>query len=296
MLLSLILASTASPAIDPYMLPIGRAGTVQVEPGTLVETASGNTATPDDVARAAIGKRFVYLGESHDVLRHHEIQAEVIRALAKQGRSVIVGFEMFTRPVQDRLNPWTLGWWTEQEFIEGSDWKTQWGFDFALYRPIFQAVRDLRLPMVALNVPRDWVRRVGRSGPSGLTAEEQAQVPPIDISNGAHRQVFDALMGGHPIPGTAGENIYAAQVLWDVAMADSALKYLDSYPRDSRTVFVVIAGSGHVMYGQGINYRIWKRTGESGVTLVMGETDGKREVSRGLGDFVCLTPAIRRGP
>lgn len=296
MLHALILATSSQVETDPYLLPIGRAGRVQVEPGRMVDSVSGAAATAENIAREADGKRFVFLGESHDVLKHHEMQAEIIRALAKRGRNVIVGLEMFTRPVQDHLNPWTLGWWTEQEFIERSDWKAQWGFDFSLYRPVFQSVRDLRLPMVALNVPRDWVRRVGRNGPSGLTAEEQAQVPPIDTTNAAHRKVFDALMGGHPMPGTAGENIYSAQVLWDVAMADSALKYLSAYPLDSRIVFVVIAGSGHVMYGQGINYQIRKRTGETGVTLVMGETDSRREVSKGLGDFVYMTAPIRRGP
>lgn len=252
-------------------------------------TITGKLASPDDVAAAADGHRFVYLGESHDRARHHEMQAAIVEALVRRGRTVIVGFEMFTRPVQVELNPWTLGWLSEDEFIERSQWKTQWGFDYGLYRPIFEAVRRNRLPMVALNVPRDWVRAVGRGGPSALTPEQSSQVPPLYLENSDHRSVFEALMGGHPVSGTQGENIYAAQVLWDEGMADTALKYLDRFPKSASTVFVVIAGSGHVMYGQGINYRIDRRTGERGVTVMMAEGEGPTRVARGIGEFVYVS-------
>ncbi len=293
---ALAVAVSAQTSLDPMRLPIGRPGELRVELGTVYDLRLGRASSIAEFAAAADAHRFVFLGEHHDNLVHHRTQAEVIEALASRGRDVIVGLEMFTRPVQESLNPWTLGWWTEDEFISRADWKGQWGFDFALYRPIFEAVRRHRLPMVALNVPRDWVRSVGRGGPTALSAEQRSQVPEIDTSNRNHRMVFDSLMGGHPMTGAQGENVYAAQVLWDVAMADSALKYLEKRPPSSRTVFVVIAGSGHVMYGQGINFRIGQRTGETGLTLTMGTAKAAAEVSRGIGDFVLITKEVPRNP
>jgi len=286
LLLWTITTATLIQGPNPYLLPIGTPGKVRVGPEQIVRTSSGHFVKVEDIAAAADGHRFVYLGESHTTLKHHEMQAAVIQALVDRGRDVVVGFEMFTRPVQAQLNPWTMGWWTEEQFIERADWKGQWGFDFALYRPIFEVTKRHRLPMVAMNVPRDWVRRVGREGPKALTEGERLQVPAIDTSNKDHRSVFGALMGGHPPTGDRGENIYSAQVLWDVGMADSALKYLAERQNTSRTVFVVVAGSGHVMYGQGINYRIWQRTGERGITVTMIESAEPTEVARGLGDFV----------
>jgi uncharacterized iron-regulated protein len=211
------------------------------------------------------------------------MQADIIRALAASGRHVVVGMEMFTRPVQSNLAGWTLGWYSEPEFIEKSDWKKQWGFPYELYKPIFDAAKDLKLPIVALNVPRDWVRSV---------ADQRAELPAkLDLSNKAHRGIFEAMMGGHPVTGTAMDNMYSAQVLWDEGMSDTAVKYMlgQSSPK---TVMVVIAGSGHVMYGQGINWRVRKRTADSGVTVVMGEDDNAREVSRGVGDFFYLTKSV----
>ena len=90
----------------------------------------------------------------------------------------------------------------------------------------------------------------------------------------------------HPMTGASMDNMYSGQVLWDEAMADSALKYLTAHPQGSNAVFVVIAGSGHVMYGQGINWRIFKRTGEKGITVVMVDGEKPVSVSRGIGDFV----------
>lgn len=295
MLAAAALALIPFQAPDPLRLAIGRAGEVKIEAGLIVDLRSGKLARIPDIAAAADGTRFVYLGESHTNVDHHRMQAAVIEALVARGRDVVVAFEMFTRPVQSSLNPWTMGWWSEADFIEKSDWKKQWGFDYAIYKPIFDATRKHRLPMVALNVPRDWVRAVGRGGPGALPEEAKGQVPELDLSSKGHRQVFDALMGGHPPMGAQGQNIYAGQVLWDTAMADSAIKYLALRPSTAKTVFVVIAGSGHVMYGQGINYRVWKRTGDSGITLTMMEAEKEVEVSRGIGDFLYCAPPPKAG-
>lgn len=274
--------------VDPMNLPLGpRKGSVEVPVGTIVDTRTGKPATVRDIAKAADGHRFVYLGESHTNPEHHKMQAAIIEALARRGRDVIVGLEMFTRPRQQDLNPWTLGWLTEPEFIERSGWKTEWGFDYGLYKPVFDAVKRLRLPMIALNVPRDWVRTVGRQGLAGLTQQQRDQLPEdIDLGWKDHRRFFEAMVGGHPMAGPMGDNMYAAQVLWDVGMADSALKYWDRTPRSSKTVVVILAGVGHTAYGLGINGRIAKRTGDPGITVSMVEAADKATVSRGLGDFV----------
>lgn len=285
-MLSLLVATLQA---DPYLLDIGRPGRVSVGYEQIVDTESKKVTDLQGVVKAAGSVRFVFLGESHNNPDHHKMQASVIEALVAAGRDVVVGFEQFTRPVQDALNPWTLGWWDEATFIERADWKKQWGFDYALYRPIFEATKRNKLPMVALNVPRDWVRSVGRGGFDALTPEQKKELPAeLYLGNTNHKAVFEALMGGHPMTGTQGQNIYSGQVLWDEGMADTALKYLDARTTSARTVMVVIAGSGHVMYGQGINYRIQRRTGEKFITMTMIDGTESREVSRGLGDFVYM--------
>lgn len=284
MIASVVLAIAIGQTVDPYRLPIGAPGEVMARPGEIVATATGRVVSVDELAAAADPVRWVYLGETHTNAAHHRMQAAVIEALVSRGRNVAVGLEMFTWPAQENLDPWSLGWWTEEEFIERSGWRTQWNMDFALYRPIFESVRRHRLPMVALNVPREWVRTVGREGLDALTAEQRAALPEeIDLNRTHHRQVFQSLIGGHPM-GDRGETMYAAQVVWDVGMAHAARRFMDARRRPREAVFVVIAGSGHVMYNEGINARI----GEPGLNLVMIAGSEPRPVARGIADFVYM--------
>ncbi len=271
---------------DPNRLPIGRTGERVVAPGAITNLSSGRIATAGDLAQAARGKRFVFLGENHATTPHQKLEAEVIQALVDDGRDVIVGLEMYTRPKQDWLDLWSNGGIEEGDFLIKSDWKGQWGFDFGFYRPLFEAVRKNHLPLVALNVPRDWVRAAGKEGYDALTTEQKLQLPAdLGAPLPSHRRVFDALMGGHPMTG----HIYDAQVLWDQGMADTAVKFLERRPTGGKTVFVVIAGAGHVMYDQGINARVERRGAGKGLSVVMLQADGPLTVSKGLADFVYVT-------
>ncbi|MFZ4506602.1 MAG: ChaN family lipoprotein [Fimbriimonas sp.] len=295
-LVALVVAQSPAEAPDPYLLPIGPKRQVTVHLDTITATRNEATVTVDDIAKAARGKRFVYLGEQHATAAHQQLQADIIEALVRQGRTVVVGLEMITRPKQSILDTWnTAG--DEATFLKDIDWKGQWGFDFKFYRPIFEATRRNNIPMVALNVPRDWVRSVGRGGFAALTAEQKAELPEeLSLKNTKHRAVFDALMGGHPPTGPQGENIYSAQVLWDEGMADTALKYLEAHRGDKKDVFVVIAGVGHVMYGQGINYRVAKRRGGRGITVAMMTSQSDRQVSKGIADFVYVSREVAPSP
>ncbi|AIE83565.1 ChaN family lipoprotein [Fimbriimonas ginsengisoli] len=277
---------------SPLTLPIGRPGKTTIAAGRLADMRTGAAATADDIAKAADGKRFVFLGEQHATAPCQILEAAVVDALARRGRHVVVGLEMYQRPKQSVLD--SFGQMDETAFLEQSDWKKQWGFDFSYYRPVFDVVRKFRIPLVGLNVPRDWVRSVGKGGFAGLPAEAKGQLPDdmkLDISE--HRQVFDSLMGGHSNVGPSMENMYSAQVLWDEGMADTAIRYLAAHKPDRKTVFVVIAGSGHVMYGQGINRRIERRKAGDGLNVVMTESAVPVEVSNGIGDFVYVSPPPR---
>lgn len=285
--------------VDPLQLNLWRIGKTIVEPNRWYDLVTGKKSSLNAFLAAADRYQFIFLGESHDDPVHHEIQAKVIEGLVKRGRNVTVGFEMFTRPNQANLNGWTLGKWSDDEFVEKADWKKEWGFPYPLYKPIFDVIKQNRLPMVALNVPRDWVRAVGKGGLKGLTADQQSQIPTVRTDNNGHRTVFNAMMGGHPMQGTAGENMYAAQCLWDEGMADTAIKYVTNrYGSPSNmppnSVFVIVAGMGHGLYKQGINWRIWKRTGMDTLTLINIEGEGKTPISRGIGDYAYVAPPVAR--
>ncbi|MCX7994012.1 MAG: ChaN family lipoprotein, partial [Fimbriimonadales bacterium] len=196
-----------------YTLPIGdprRQYLLTVRPGEILDTHRRRAINLPEMIRLLEPATFILIGEQHDNAQHHQFQAQVIEELAQAGRSVIVGMEMFDRTKQHPLNLWTLNRLSEAEFIEQSDWKTQWGFDFALYRPIFEVVYRYRLRLVGLNVPRSVVRQTARGGWQSVPESERMGIPDPDLSVDDHRKLFYALLGGgHPTGQTQNDNFYA---------------------------------------------------------------------------------------
>lgn len=234
------------------------------------------------------GYSYAVFGESHDNTDHKVELAKVVTELTKRGRNVIIGLEMFTWPSQNNLNPWTMGYWTEQEFIENSNWKVEWGFDYSIYKPIFDVVKANRIPMIALNSPRNWVKQARTQGYESLPPEVKSLVPPLDLTNKNHRMIFSSLMGGHGDAMDAQmDSFYVSQTFWDTAMAASAVRSIHN--RSKNTIIVILAGSGHALYGQGINYRITQQTGQKVFTMIGIEGKLPQKISSTLGDAILVT-------
>jgi len=193
--------------------------------------------------------RVVCLGEQHDSPAHHFAQRRALEEIAARSTSehrvFAVGFEMFQLPYQAALSGFVGGSLPEEQFLIDSEYKERWGFDFSLYRPLLATARDFSLQALALNAPKELTRKVGRTGIASLDAGEKEQLPELDLANADHKAYFDAAMSEHPMPsgGPKAENMYAAQVLWDETMAQTAATWLSHAGESSR--LMVFAGAGH---------------------------------------------------
>jgi uncharacterized iron-regulated protein len=193
--------------------------------------------------------RVVCFGEVHDSPAHHFAQRRALEEIATRSaaehRVFAVGFEMFQRPYQAALSGFVGGTLPEAQFLAESEYQERWGFDFALYRPLLEAARESSLQALALNAPRELTRKVGRTGLESLDAGEKQQLPELDLANADHKAYFDVAMSEHPM-GAGGpkiENMYAAQVIWDETMAETASAWLAHAGESSR--LMVFAGAGH---------------------------------------------------
>jgi uncharacterized iron-regulated protein len=269
-------------APDSYLLKIGRPGQVVVGMG-YTDSVTGKKTSADAIAQSCKDVQFLLVGESHATPSHHQAQADLIRALIKSGRTVTVGMEMFTRDHQLAINGLSTGAQSIEEFELASDWKTQWGHSYAAYRPVLEAIRDNKLRIVALNVPRPWVSQASKQGYESFDEMQRKWVPMLDLTNKNHEAVVSSLMGGHPLV-MGSSNMLAGQVTWDTGMAKTALDWRTSWPY-KKNIMVILAGAGHVMYGQGINYRLNQLEGQKSKSVICVHDLPNRPVSRGLGDF-----------
>jgi uncharacterized iron-regulated protein len=244
-----------------YRLPIGdparKDREVPVRLDMMIDTASGKTLTPDDLAASLGATRLLLIGESHTSVEFHRVQLQVLRALQRTGRPVLIGVEMYPYTAQASLDAWNAGQLGESAFVDQSRWYEHWGYHWNYYRDIFLFARDAAIPITAVNAPREVVTAVRKKGFANLTPDEAAHVPTdIEGETPDHMTFFKASLedGDSAHPGMSGEalkGMLAAQTTWDATMGWNAVKAVKAR-NDATAIMVVLVGSGHVAYGVGI--------------------------------------------
>jgi uncharacterized iron-regulated protein len=250
-----------------------------VTPGKapVITTATGEPRSFSQVMTAIETAAVIYLGETHDRAADHIVQLEIIKVLTPKYPRLAIGLEMFQRPYQSVLDDYLADRITEAELLEKTEYSTRWGFDWELYAPIVRYAKAQKLQLIALNTPQEVTRKVSRQGLENLSDAEQKFIPPIaDIQIGSQasapayrqmlRQVFEEFHQASSKPAdptiTAQkfERFWLAQILWDETMAAQIAQVL---PRQQSATpaqpIVVLAGSGHLVYGYGIPSRVQRR-------------------------------------
>lgn len=240
--------------------------------------------------------RVIFVSESHDQIEHHQIQLRILRGLLARGRNVVLGMEMFQRVQQPILDRWTQGEFTDKEFRKEIKWETTWAIDYPLYKPLLDEAKDHHLKILGLNVERDLVSQVAQKGIEGLTPEDRAKLPEMDLSDDEHRayirRIFRSHHGGEA---SAFDRFYQSQCLWDEGMAEALSDFLRSPDNQDKTV-LVLAGTGHIVFDFGIPKRFHRRTPLPYETIVLKEwrKEPDQDLSasaspRPLADFLWLT-------
>lgn len=285
-LLVLLLAPMAALAADPvHRLSLGDPARsdkdITLVLDAVVDTATGETLGPDELAARLDTTRLLLLGESHTSIESHRVQLQVLRALARRGRVIRVGLEMFPYTEQTSLDSWNAGRWSETEFVDKSRWYEHWGYHWGYYRDVLLFARTQGIPIFAVNAPRDLVAAVRKTGIVGLSPGQAARMPPkVDTDSTDHLALFKAQVGGGDalhggMTEDAWKGMQAAQATWDAAMAWNAVQALKA-ATDPDAVMAVLVGSGHVAYGLGIERqaRTWF-DGRVASVIAMPITDDK---------------------
>lgn len=261
LLVLILLAGSNLFAQKSLHLPVGDPARKDKEAKVVLDaitaTASDELLTPREAVSRIAGTRLVFIGESHTSIDFHRVQLRVIEELARQGKKVLIGLEMYPRTEQSFLDNWCGGLLTENGFVQLSQWYKNWGYHWNYYRDIFLFARDRQIPMFALNAPREVVSAVTRKGLANLTPEEKSQIAPnIDTSSEEHFALFKAFFeeetGMHSMMSDSQlRAMYASQCTWDATMGFNAVRALKEHG-DQNSVMIVLIGSGHVAYGLGI--------------------------------------------
>ena len=274
-LLLAMLAGCAKPAAvtPPWVSP---------PPGSFF-SAKAEPLSDADVVKRARPADFILMGESHTNPCDHTVQARLIEALAQSGHQFSIGLEMLPVTTQTVLDEFNARRIAAADLGEAVNWEKIWGYPYALYKPIFELAEKFDLPVIGLNIPRQTLVTFRDKGNEALSEADRnalprriipaspAQKAALEMQVGLHQsmrtatapgsdakdapkdaKVSKAMPGKAPSMSAMAEKFYLVQALWDSIMAEQALAYEGRLNRP----MLILAGSGHVEHGWGIEYRL----------------------------------------
>jgi uncharacterized iron-regulated protein len=240
---------------------------------------------------------FVLLGEQHDNLDHHRLEARTLAAIESAGAKPTVALEML-EPDDDaviaryRTDPHAsatgLGSLLAWEKRGWPAWST--------YAPIAELAFLDALPLVSANLPRSVVHRVAHEGIAALPPESVVRLG-LDhpLAPALEASLEDELRSSHcgQLPESIVAPMAVAQRARDGQMALSMLA--------SRSPVLLVAGAGHVRADRGVPLYLRRAKPEGRVASVaFVEVDRQRSAPSDYAsrfgastlpfDFVWFTP------
>ncbi len=234
----------------------------EISAGDIVHVATGEKITFSQLADSFDGARIIYVGEVHSNRESHEFELQVLKEFYKRSNgNLAVGMEMFKRPHQEILDKWTSGEISEKDLLYSTDWDYEWGYDYNHYKEIMDFIRDNKIPVVALNITKEFGKTIRKKGIEGLSEEERKTLPEIDTTDVYHRRYLEMILKSHGHGNTdmsdIFEKFYQVQCVWEDVMADSITRYLSS-PQAKGKKLLVFVGGGHIIYHFGVPKRVYR--------------------------------------
>lgn len=214
---------------------------------SVTRLADNQSVTMGQLADRAATADLVLIGEVHNNPAVHDLQLSVIRGMHAKEVPLAIGVEVMQPDSQKQLDDWTSGKLGEEEFkaVFARNWSYGWG----LYREIFVYARDNKIPIIAVNVPKEIAVKVSRKGCGTLTGEEMQKLPRgtnCDLDNPHTEFLKESFQGlfNSVTNGRVFEYFCQAQTLRNSAMAMSIAQYARDNP--GRKI-VVLAGIWHAV-------------------------------------------------
>lgn len=268
--------------------------------GRIWDVRAGRWADEAALLADVTGARFALLGETHDNVDHHLLQARLTRALGQAGRRPAVAFEMLATEQQPAIDAVLARPAPEADAVgkavgwDGSGWPP-----FAEYRPIFAAALEAGMRPVAANLPRSEIQAVVRRGAEALPAPVRARIDRQGpLSPEAARAMREEMRDSHcgELPEAMLEPMVLGQRARDAQMAE-VLAGL------GEPGGILIAGAGHVRNDRGVPAYLPEASGRIASVLLVEVSAKRREPAAyaedyGKGplpfDWVIFTPRAKR--
>jgi uncharacterized iron-regulated protein len=280
--------------------------------GQIIETASRQVMSLEQLMAALLRQEVIYLGEEHHNPFHIESALTLLNQLSRAGRRPVVGMEMFGWESQPLLDRYVQGdEVTRQDFLSQAGWSQNWGGPFDTYEPLVAFAKTRHTRLLALNPPKSLVRLVARKGLEQARREADWTRWHLEeetiVDDPSYRQkIFEQLRTCHG--GGSDEmyqTMYEASMVRDEGMAKTIVSEIGSLRGGDPPAGPVVSytGGGHIQYNLPVPQRVARRLhGEirqASIYMTSYEparADELREMlTSRIADYIWLTPVGAQG-
>lgn len=280
--------------------------------GDIVDTASGQVISLEQLMTALLTQQVIYLGEEHHNHFHVESALTLLNQLLRAGRRPVVGMEMFGWESQPLLDRYVRGdEVTRHDFLSQVGWSQNWGGPFETYEPLVAFAKTEHTRLLALNPPKPLVRMVAKKGLDQARREPDWTRWRLEeetiVDDPSYRQkIFEQLRACHG--GGSDEmyqTMYEASMVRDEGMAKTIVSEVGSLRGGDPAAGPVVSytGGGHIQYNLPIPQRVARRLhGEIRQTSIYmtsyepARADELHEMlASRIADYIWLTPVSAQG-
>ena len=121
------------------------------------------TCRPTEIFDAALQANLIWIGDYHALTKTQLYVVDLLRQLSEHKDNLALAVEPIFAKYQGVLDQWMSGKISESEFLERIHYYEEWGCDWTGYKAIFEAARELGIPVYGVDSPpRNDMRSIGR--------------------------------------------------------------------------------------------------------------------------------------
>ncbi|MDD9156342.1 ChaN family lipoprotein [Aliivibrio sp. S4TY2] len=215
---------------------------------------------PQEIVEADV----ILVGEWHTHAGIHRFQTDLFKQLSATNLKLALSMEQFSRDKQTVVNEYLTGGIGEQTLISDANAWPNYESD---YRPLIEIAKKEERDVIAANAPKSIVKCIGQQGIRYLDKldidETSWLATNIDLADSPYKSKFLSSM--HHGDEEQTQKQFAAQMTWDVTMAESIVNYLTSHPKAQ---VMHIAGKFHIENGLGTAAQITKLNPKLNVVVI----------------------------
>ncbi|MGE8321678.1 MAG: ChaN family lipoprotein [Pseudomonas sp.] len=249
-------------------------GRTHAQLGHIVDLASGQLISPEQLVQRLAAAPRVLVGEKHDNPDHHALQLWLLRALQSQRAQGSLLLEML-QPEQQPLVDKLAGQPLPADLPKALAWQDGWSWP--MYGPIVTQALQQQMPLLAANLSPAEMRQAYRQAASIMG--ERSNAPTVKAA------LLEQVRAGHcgMLPESQLPAMLAVQQQRDRRMA----KRLLAAPQPA----LLFAGSYHVRKDLGVPLHL-ADLGAQGQSKVVLLAEVGEQVGPGEADFVWYTAAL----